>query len=136
MDKLIEVLLDDNFRKYLGAEVEEIREGYARVRAEVKEEFLNFHGVAHGAFITALADFAFAIAGNSDNIRRMAVSITIDFFSSARVGDVLIGIAERVSGGRRVGFYDLRVMKGENTIARGSAVVYGKGEKITNESDD
>jgi acyl-CoA thioesterase len=130
MDRLREVLLEDSFRKYLGAEVEEIRDGYARVRAKVKPDFLNFHGVAHGAFIMSVADFAFAIAGNSDNIRRMAVNISMDFYSSATEGEVLVGEAERISGGRRIGFYELRVYRGGEIIAKGSAIVYGRGEMI------
>ncbi|MDW7990529.1 MAG: PaaI family thioesterase, partial [Archaeoglobaceae archaeon] len=62
-------LLSDPFRKFLGCEVEEVREGYARVKGVVKNEFLNIYQVAHGAFIMALADFAFAISANTDTKR-------------------------------------------------------------------
>jgi|Deesub1362A_J573_1020465.scaffolds.fasta_scaffold00405_32 acyl-CoA thioesterase len=126
------IMLSDSFRKYLGAEVEEFRPGYARVRAVVKKEFLNFHGVAHGGFVISIADFAFAIAGNADNIKRMALNININFYSSAKEGDVLIGEAERITGGKRVGFYELRVSKDDSKeiIAKGTAIVYGKGDKF------
>ncbi len=131
------IMLSDSFRKYLGVEVEEFRPGYARVRAVVKKEFLNFHGVAHGGFIVSVADFAFAIAGNADNTRRMALNININFYSSAKEGDIVIGEAERITGGKRVGFYELRVSKGDNEnreiIAKGTAIVYGKGEKFIND---
>lgn len=133
-EKIREVMLGDSFRKFLGAKVEEFRPGYARVRAVVRKEFLNFHGVAHGAFIIAVSDFAFAIAGNADNIRRMALNINMNFYSAAKEGDVLVGEAERVSGGKKVGFYELRVSKennsGKEIVAKGTAIVYGKGENI------
>lgn len=134
-EKIKEVMLSDSFRKFLGAEVEEFKPGYARVRAIVKREFLNFHGVAHGAFVIAVSDFAFAIAGNADNVRRMALNINMDFYSTAKEGDILIGEAEKVAGGKRVGFYELRVSRegdsGEReVIAKGTAVVYGRGESI------
>ena len=133
-DKVREVMLSDPFRKFLGAEVEEFKPGYARVKAVVRKEFLNFHGVAHGAFVIAVSDFAFAIAGNADNIRRMALNINMNFYSAAKEGDVLIGEAERIAGGKKVGFYELRVSKENNgekeIVAKGTAIVYGRGESI------
>lgn len=75
---LFEELSKDRFREFLGAEILEISERYAKVRGTVRKEYLNFHETAHGSYIMALADFAFALAANSDNIRRAAVSIRID----------------------------------------------------------
>ncbi len=138
-EKIRELMLSDSFRKYLEVEVEEFRPGYAKVKAVVKREFLNFHGVAHGGFIVSVADFAFAIAGNADNFKRMALNINMNFYSSAKEGDTVIGEAERITGGKRVGFYELRVSKGKedgnghDIIAKGTAIVYGKGEKFIND---
>lgn len=134
-EKLRAFLESDPFREFLGGKVLEVQEGYARVKAVVKREHLNFHGVAHGGFIGAVADFAFAIASNSENFRRMAVNININFYSSANIGDELVGEAEKVKGGKRVGFFKLRVWRGERggkeeLVAEGTAIVYGKGEKI------
>jgi len=111
---------EDHFRKFLGCEVEEIREGYARVRAVVKEEFLNMHGVAHGGLIMALADFAFAISANTD-ARRVAAHISVNFYASAKNGDILVAEAEKVRG-KRVGFYRVRVFRGGDLILEGSAI--------------
>lgn len=119
----MEHLLSDPFRKLLDCEVEEIREGYARVKGVVKNEFLNIHGVAHGGFIMALADFAFAISANTD-AKRVAVKISINFYSPAHEGDTLIAEAERVRG-KRLGFYRLKVFRNEELIAEGSAIAYG-----------
>src|SRR5215467_3951225 len=47
-----------------GVEIEEAREGYARVRMTVRADMLNGHGTAHGGMIFALADTAFAYACN------------------------------------------------------------------------
>jgi acyl-coenzyme A thioesterase PaaI-like protein len=62
----------------------------------------------------------------------MAVNINMNFYNSANVGDKLVGEAEKVKGGKRVGFFRLRVWKegGEELVAEGTAIVYGKGEKI------
>ncbi len=115
----------DPFREYLGVEVVELSEGYAKVRGKVGKENLNFHGTAHGSYIFALADFAFALAANSDDFRRMAVSVRLDFYKPAYEGDELFAEAEVVHG-RKLVFCELRVFKGEELIAKGEAIAYGK----------
>lgn len=111
----------DNFRNFLGIDVVEVRDGYAKVRGEVKESFLNFHGTAHGSYIMAIADAAFALAANSDGRQRVALSIKIDFFKPAFRGEVLVGEAEAVKKGR-VMICDLKITREGELIARGDAI--------------
>ena len=122
---LFEGLRKDRFREFLGAEIVEVSEGYARVKGTVSKEYLNFHGTAHGSYIMALADFAFALAANSDNIRRAAVSIRMDFYKPAYEGDELIAEAKIIHG-RKIVFCELKVMRGDDIIAKGEAIAYGK----------
>ena len=122
---LFEELRKDRFREFLGAEILEISEGYAKVRGTVRKEYLNFHGTAHGSYIMALADFAFALAANSDNIRRAAVSIRIDFYKPAYEGEELIAEAKIIHG-RKLVFCELRVTRDSDVIAKGEAIAYGK----------
>jgi acyl-CoA thioesterase len=77
-----------------GLEIEEAREGYARVRMAVTAAMLNGHGTAHGGVIFALADSAFAYACNSRNLRSVAAQASIVYLEPAREGDVLIAEAE------------------------------------------
>ncbi|MFP3909334.1 MAG: PaaI family thioesterase [Archaeoglobaceae archaeon] len=129
-EKLLQFLQGDNFRQHLGVDIVEVREGYASVKGRVKEEFTNFHNTVHGSFLIAMADFALGIAANSDNVKRFAVTIKMDFYKPAYSGDVLTAESEKIYGGWRVGFYRTRVFKGEELIAQGDAVSYGKGEII------
>ena len=122
----MDYLKEDRFRQFLGAEIVEFRDGYARVEGVVREEFTNFHGTAHGSYFIALADFALGIAANADGTRRFAISIHVDFHKPANVGDKLVAIAERAGGGRRVVFYELKVLKDGEVIAMGNAIVYGR----------
>jgi acyl-CoA thioesterase len=48
-----------------GIEIEEAREGYARIRMILRADMLNGHGIAHGGIVFSLADTAFAYACNS-----------------------------------------------------------------------
>lgn len=120
-----EFLRNDNFRKFLDVEVLEVGNYYAKVKGVVKKEHLNFHNVCHGAYITALADFAFAIAGNSDGKKRLAISIKTDFYKPAFEGDELIAEAKRIKGDK-VAFFEMVVRKGESIIAKSEGIVYRK----------
>ncbi len=132
--RLEDVLTADRFRKFLNAEIEEIKEGYAKVGGVVREEYTNFHGTAHGSYIAALADFALGIAANSDNIKRFAVTIKMNYLKPAFPGDKLTAEAFRRGGGRNLVFFEIDVRKGELSIARGDAIVYGR-EQIVKEKD-
>lgn len=128
--KLLQFLKGDNFRQHLGVEIVELKEGYASVEGTVKEEYTNFHKTVHGSFLMAMADFALGMAANSDNVKRFAVTIKMDFYKPAYAGDKLMAESEKVHGGWRVGFYKNRVFKDGEVIAEGDAVSYGKAEII------
>lgn len=76
-----------------GIEIEEARQGYARVRMTVRADMLNGHGIAHGGMIFALADTAFAYACNSRDVRTVAAQAGIVFLDTAGEGETLIAEA-------------------------------------------
>ena len=116
----------DRFMEFLGAEVLEVKPGFARVKGVVKEEFTNIHGFCHGGYLVSLADFALGLASNADGAKRFAIRLGMEFFTPAYVGDVLIGEAEALKIGRKICFYEMRIKKGDEVIAKGSAIVYTK----------
>jgi acyl-CoA thioesterase len=88
-----------------GLQIDEVRQGYARVRMIVRSDMLNGHGTAHGGMIFSLADSAFAYACNSGNVRTVAAQANIIFLDLAREGEVLIAEAqERARAGRSGAF--------------------------------
>jgi acyl-CoA thioesterase len=92
-----------------GIAIEEVREGYARVRMKFRPDMLNGHQSAHGGMIFALADTAFAYACNSRNETTVAQSATIAFLAPARAGDVLVAEAKEASKSGRSGVYQVSV---------------------------
>jgi acyl-CoA thioesterase len=92
-----------------GIEIEEAREGYARLRMVMRADMLNGHGTVHGGMIFALADSAFAYACNGRNLRTVAAQASIVFLEAAREGDVLIAEAEERSLVGRSGVYHVSV---------------------------
>jgi phenylacetic acid degradation protein PaaD len=91
--------------------------GTARLSMTIRADMTNGHGIAHGGFIFALADSAFAFACNTYNVRTVAQSCDILFVAAARTGDLLTATAaERHRYGRN-GLYDIRVARDDDVIA-------------------
>ena len=92
-----------------GVEIEEAREGYARIRMRLRADMLNGHGIAHGGMVFALADTAFAYACNSRNLRSVGAQATMVFLDAAGEGDVLIAEAQEAALVGRSGVYNVSV---------------------------
>jgi acyl-CoA thioesterase len=92
-----------------GLEIEEAREGYARIRMTLRPDMLNGHGIAHGGMIFSLADTAFAYACNSRNLRSVAAQASIVFLDAAREGETLVAECEERSLVGRSGVYVAKV---------------------------
>ena len=80
-----------------GVEIEEAREGYARIRMTLRADMLNSHRIGHGGMIFALADTAFAYACNGRNVRTVAAQASIVFLDVAKQGEVLIAEAQETA---------------------------------------
>ena len=96
-----------------GVEIEEAREGYARIRMTVRADMLNGHGTAHGGMIFALADTAFAYACNGRNMKSVAAHASIAFLDAVREGETLVAEASEASLVGRSGVYNVSVRGGD-----------------------
>jgi acyl-CoA thioesterase len=108
-------------------EIEEAREGYARIAMVVRKDMLNGHAIAHGGMIFSLADTAFAYACNSRNVETVAQSATIVFLAPGRLGDRLVAEAAEQGLSGRSGVYQVTVT---NQKAEKIAVFQGLSRSI------
>jgi acyl-CoA thioesterase len=92
-----------------GIEIEEAREGYARIRMTLRADMLNGHGIAHGGIVFSLADSAFAYACNSRNLKTVAAQASIVFLDQARKGEVLVAECREQALVGRSGVYNVSV---------------------------
>ena len=106
----------DVFADFLGIEVSVLGEGRARAQARVAERHLNQHGTAHGAFLYALADAAFAAASNSRGERAVALATAFHHTAAARLGDELVAEADEEHVGRRSALYRVAVRNQEGRL--------------------
>ncbi len=97
-------------------EIEEVREGYARIAMVVRADMLNGRGVVQGGMIFGLADTAFAYACNSRNLTTVAQSATIVFAAAGQAGDRLVAEAQEEALTGRTGVYAVKVRNGKGEI--------------------
>ena len=93
----------------IGITIDEVREGFARLKMPVKNEMLNGRGICHGGFIFTLADTAFACASNTRNDVNLAQKCSIEYKRPGQAGDTLTAIAEHLSQDDRYGSYQVTV---------------------------
>ncbi len=84
---------DDKFAIHLGFEVLESSYGHSKVRAIVREEYLNGVGIAHGGFLYTVADFALAAATNVDGRIALNSTSTINYLQPCPAGATIIAEA-------------------------------------------
>lgn len=117
----------DPWAVYLGIEVEEVRQGYARCSLTVRPDYLNAVERAHGAVIYALADQAFAVGSNSTGVMALALEFSIHYLGPARDGEKIFAEAKPVNIGKKVSTWDVEVRGSEDRIvAVGRGVAYHK----------
>jgi acyl-CoA thioesterase len=117
----------DPWAAYLGIEIDEVREGYARCSITVKPEYMNAVERAHGAIIHAIADQAFAVACNSTGVIAIAVNFTINYLASAVDGEKIFAEAIPVSIGRKISVWNIEVRGAQDKlIATGYGTAYHK----------
>ena len=75
--------------------IEHIAPGEATLSMTVTDFMLNGHGLAHGGFIFALADSAFAFACNGYNQRTVGHQAAITYVAPGRLGDRLTAVGRR-----------------------------------------
>jgi acyl-CoA thioesterase len=108
---------EDDASQGLGMKIVEVKSGQATLTMTVRPDMVNGQRTAHGAFIFALADSAFAFACNSYNQRAVAAQDDITFIKPGKLGDVLVATAREVSRSGRSGIYDVRVTAAGEVIA-------------------
>lgn len=104
------------FVEVIGAEVEEMREGYVRMGLRVDERHTNPNGVMHGGVATSVMDEAtgavIASVRGIDVMRQAphsTVEMSVSFLGGVWPGDDLVIEARAVRVGRTVAFSEVTV---------------------------
>ena len=104
--------------RFLGMQLHELEEGYARVSTMIKPEHENFNGLVFGGIVMSLLDQVFAYATNSVFTPSVASQLNIHLFEAARIGQELNAEGRVVSSSENVLFTEMQVMHGETVLAK------------------
>lgn len=113
---LKEFFQKDHFAALAGAELLEIRSGYARARMVVNEHHLNGGGVCQGGALFTLADLAFAAAVNSHLILTFSTSSNITYVRSVTLGELVYAEAREVVNHPRMPYVEVRLTDAEGKL--------------------
>jgi acyl-CoA thioesterase len=117
VNEAVAAMLDgDAASRSLGIELRTLGVGEAATEMLVRADMVNGHGMAHGAFVFAVADTAFACACNSHGPVTVAASAEITFVAPAREGDVLQAHAKERTRFGRSGIYDVTVRRASGDV--------------------
>lgn len=126
----------DQFARHLGIELLALRPGYSRAQLALRPHMLNGLGMPHGAVIFALADFAFAAAGNSHGQTAVALSMDVHFLTSPAPDACLACEAIEVRCGRRTALYRMTVTDAAGQpVAELHGLAYRKDEQFLEERE-
>ncbi|MBR4840743.1 MAG: hotdog fold thioesterase [Paludibacteraceae bacterium] len=123
---------NDKFAQSIGAQLTEVREGYARAELIVRENHLNGAGVCQGGVMYTLADLAFAAVANCHGTLSLGISNTITFIKSAQLGDHLVAECTEVVNHHKLPYCDIRVMNQKGEVL---AVVTGLAYRMKKDFD-
>ena len=128
--KIVTAMMEnDTFSQWLGIEILQIKDGFAKIKMKVRREMLNGHGVTHGGISFSLADSAFAFASNSHGQKAVSIETSINHIKPIFEGDELVATATKESTSKSLGQYIVRVHRGEEIVGLFKGVVFRKQDQ-------
>ena len=124
-EETVRLFENDRFATENGAVIEEVDDHYARCTLRVEERHRNAMGAVMGGVYFTLADFAFAVAANWQEIGTVSLTSDIAYLGTAK-GDRLTAEAVCVKNGRTTGYYRIEV---KDEFGKLAAIVNTTGYK-------
>lgn len=126
---MVEEHRQSSFVDMIGAQMEEMREGYVRLALKLEERHTNPNGVMHGGVATTLMDEAagaviMTVRGMDAMLAapHATVDMNVSFLAGPRAGDEIIVEGRALKVGRSVAFGEAEVTR----RGRGDLVAKGR----------
>ena len=113
------------FSAHIGAVMEELREGYARLSIVLETRHTNPNGVMHGGVITTMMDSALGAAigalrgEEASRSPHATVEMNASFLAGARPGDRIVVEGRVLRLGKTIAFGEAEARRGDELIAKG-----------------
>lgn len=128
LERLRELYVQRGFVAQLGAQIEDISEGLARVRLPYQDRNTTAKQALHGGAIAALLDLAGTVAAlstadaSNQSVRAMTMSCHVSFLAGA-IGEDIFGEGRVLRRGKEIVYSNVFVLNGEGKqLAHGSHV--------------
>lgn len=108
IEEVRKLFANDRFATENGAVIDEIGEHYAKCSMQIEGKHRNAMGAVMGGVYFTLADFAFAVAANWENIGTVSLSSNITYLGGAK-GNRLTAEAVCEKEGRTTNYYRINV---------------------------
>ena len=115
IEKIRDFFKHDYFAMSLGIQIEEAQEGSALCSLAVQKSHLNAGNAVQGGVTFTLADFAFAVAANTDGRMTVSLTNTISYIHPPK-GSTLFARAEKVSASKHICVYTVTVTDDKGTL--------------------
>jgi len=100
-----EKIKNDNYANNFGIILDDLKDDYVKMHMELRPIMNNFYDRPHGAAIYGLADVAFSVIGNNQNIISVALECSITYHSSPDSGQILYVEGKLIKQSRKIGTY-------------------------------
>lgn len=126
------MLNQDEFSKWMGIKLIEVREKYCLIKMPIREEMINGLKTVHGGVTFAFADSALAFSSNNTNDASVALNCMISFTKAVRLGDTLIAESILMADTKKTAVYDITITNQHKVmIATFRGTVYKIDKKVT-----
>ena len=113
---------NDAFSQWLGIDIIEVKDGYCKLKMNVRNEMLNGFGIAHGGISYSLADTALAFASNTHGRKCISMETSISHIECIQDDDYLTAESKELSKTEKTALYLITIMN-----QKGEEVAYFKG---------
>lgn len=107
-EQIVDLFSKDRFATDNGAVIAEVDDQYAKCILQLEDRHRNAMGAVMGGVYFTLADFAFAVASNWQEVGTVSLNSEIAYLGAAK-GEVLSAEAFCVKNGRTTSYYRIEV---------------------------
>jgi len=100
-----------NVGRFIGIDIYEIGEGFAKGRLTIREEHTNIFGNIHGGILFTLADHVGGACGNTLGKKAVLVESSIQYMKGALEKETVFAEAVLTYKGARIGRIDVNIYK-------------------------
>lgn len=126
------ILNQDEFSKWMGISLVEIRENYCLIEMPIRKEMINGLKTVHGGVTFSFAESALAFSSINTGEAAVALNCMINFTKAVKLGDTLVAESILMANTRKTAVYDITITNQHKiVVASFRGTVYKLGVGIT-----